>query len=210
MHRKDTRLLYGWMAFILMLLLMRMYLTESRMFAFLAWNLLLAWIPYVLSKRLMQITHKTKGWFLLLLVVLFLPNAPYIITDLVHLKKRPDIPFYFDMILVTACSLCGLFMGLLAIDRCCTWWRYRMPQASLWVFKSALFLLCGFGIYLGRYERFNSWDLLTQPHNLLAAVLGPLVRPLAHLHTWSLTLLFGAFLFLCYETLLSFTSREIK
>lgn len=140
-------------------------------FGFLVWNLFLAWIPYWASLQCAY--ERANGGRRLAIFVwcavwlVFLPNAPYIVTDFIHLQFRPPIPVWYDMVLLFAFACTGLMLGLLSL--------YEMQRTLLHQFSAGLtrFLivaaigLSGFGVWLGRFQRWNSWDLLTNPDGLL-------------------------------------------
>lgn len=137
-------------------------------FGFLVWNLFLAWVPYVASLRFGRTVGPARimriGWFVLWLA--FLPNAPYIVTDLIHLQYRPPIPIWYDMIMLFAFACTGLTLGLLSLFEIqrALWQQFSARMAQGIVFM-AIFL-SGFGVWLGRFQRWNSWDILTNPHGL--------------------------------------------
>ena len=103
------------LTFSLTLLFVRIILTGHLTYAFLAWNLFLAWIPFMISQKLS--TEKNR-WKILLLFstwLLFLPNAPYIITDFLHLRQRPPVPYWYDILLMFSAALNGLLLGLASL-----------------------------------------------------------------------------------------------
>ncbi|HMH07721.1 MAG TPA: DUF1361 domain-containing protein, partial [Terriglobales bacterium] len=101
------------------LLLFRFVRSGSFALRFLAWNLVLAAIPAVAAWFFARAMAKGTslieklGWFVIWLV--FLPNAPYIITDFVHLTTHPRIPFWYDTALITSCAGTGLLLGYTSI-----------------------------------------------------------------------------------------------
>jgi len=109
-------MLLGWCA---ALLLFRFVRSGSLTLGFLAWNLFLAAVPAVaawLFARAMgknSSTVERVAWFVIWL--LFLPNAPYIITDFVHLTPRPGVPFWYDIALLVSCAGTGLLLGYTSI-----------------------------------------------------------------------------------------------
>ena len=107
----------GFASFVSILMLaVRAFFAGEIRFGFLPWNLFLAWIPLLFAlaaDRLHRTTAPRWTWFGVCAVVwfLFYPNAPYLITDLVHLKTRPPIPRWFDLILMMSFAWTGLFLG---------------------------------------------------------------------------------------------------
>jgi uncharacterized membrane protein len=202
-HFRLSLLLGTLSAYAIAVLAFRMAWTGKLTYIFLLWNLFLAWVPYGLS--LLVVNRKAlAGWLVLPVLgawLLFLPNAPYILTDLVHLKARHGVPFWFDLMLILSFAFTGLLLGWISLlnvqQRAMQWIR----PAYTWLLVAATSLACGFGIYLGRVLRYNSWDILSDPRGLLEDVAAPLLHPRAHAGTIGTTLAFAGFLFLGYVVL---------
>lgn len=171
---------------------------DKRVF-FLTWNLFLAWLP-LLFVLLARRSHKaslpkviTLG--LLALWLLFFPNSPYIITDLLHLNGHFQGPIlWYDSVLFFLFALVGLLVGLYSLKIV---HQTIVKMAGIkwgWVAVLSSLLLSGFGVYLGRYSRWNSWHLFSKPDQLVADILLQLQNPFA----LQLTLLFTTTLFLLY------------
>ncbi|WP_407523437.1 DUF1361 domain-containing protein [Lacibacter sp. MH-610] len=195
------RILFFSVGFTIALYLVRVVYTGSLLFLFIPWNLFLAWLPFYFSTKMKseQTIPVKLLWFCSWL--LFLPNAPYLITDLVHLEPRPYVPYYFDLVLLFSAAWNGLLLGLLSFQQI---ERQLNMYFDKWKVNSiifVLFLLCGFGIYLGRFDRYNSWHIITQPFDLATDIIRYTLQPLQHLHTWAVTVLFGAALWLMYQTM---------
>ena len=134
-------------------------------FLFLLWNLFLAWIPYLVSSYLVWRQPKSRsvwiGGFLLWLI--FLPNAPYIITDLFHLRPKTGVPYWLDLMILISFAWTGLILGLASLRHLHIHLFNQLGKWWGWLITACLLLLSGFGVYLGRFERWNSWDLFTDP-----------------------------------------------
>ncbi|MCB0650657.1 MAG: DUF1361 domain-containing protein [Saprospiraceae bacterium] len=171
-------------------------------FMFLAWNLFLAWIPFLIAYHLERIRNafqvKMVIWAFLLVWLLFLPNAPYLVTDLVHLKYRPPLPLWYDMILLFSFAWTGLLLGFFSLVFAGEFWaKYIHPRTDgLFVFCSLL--LCSFGIYIGRFQRWNSWDILTDPANLIRDIFDIFLNPVHNLRVLGITAIFFCLLSLGY------------
>ena len=100
---------------------------------------------------------------LLFLWLLFIPNAPYIITDFVHLNDRPPVPLWFDLVLLLISSMNGLIFGFISIGQVESIIVKYRAGISLTLFRIFIILAMSYGVYLGRYLRFNSWDALINP-----------------------------------------------
>ena len=196
------------LTFSLILLLIRVFLTGQLTYAFLAWNLFLAWIPFVISQKL---SVANNWWKILLLFsawLLFLPNAPYIITDFLHLRQRPPIPYWYDILLLFSAALNGLLLGLaslLVVEKFLIQ-RYGNRISALLMFCS--FFLSSFGVYIGRYLRWNSWDIITNPNDIASDILERVLNPFDHFGTWSVTFLFGSFFYIIYYSVKNFINTK--
>lgn len=170
-------------------------------FMFLVWNLFLAWVPYWIAislKGFYKLSHsKIIAGSLLLGWLLFFPNAPYIITDLLHLHNRYPIPFWYDLMLFVSFAWTGLMLGLISLHEVRVFIRDIYSEKWSWFFVLGSTVLCGFGVYLGRCLRWNSWDILTQPGLLFQDIFYSLQDGMA----LKITLIFSIFLLLGYMTL---------
>ena len=185
-------------SFALLLVLLRMKITQTGHYFFLVWNLFLAGIPFLITKayELSRQWHNSAfiRFLTFLTWLLFLPNSPYIITDLVHLHNRHEGLIWFDLFLVFVFAINGLILGLLSLldMAALITERYGKSAAAYSIFKVCL--LSGFGIYLGRFLRFNSWDVVTKPKVLLVEIMQSLQEP----KVWVVTLAFGGFLWILF------------
>src|SRR5437660_7581390 len=171
------------------------------------WSLCLAWLPLGFAFFADRF-RASRACFLAFgfLWLLFLPNSPYLVTDLVHLKLRLPVPFWFDILLVQSFVLTGLLLGFLSlylmhrlVSRSCGW---RIG----WFFTLMMIGLTGFGIYLGRFEHWNSWDLFTSPLTLSADILGLIRHPHANKTAFVFSTLCAVFLFLTYAAFYALTA----
>jgi len=141
-------------------------------FRFLIWNLILAWIPLLIA--LIVYDRYRRGRPLLLLApalvlwLLFLPNAPYIVTDFVHLSAGSPAPLWQDGVEVSAFAWTGMLLGFVSLYLVHAVARHRLGAVPSWIGVLGVLALISVGVYLGRVKRWNSWDLLTQPGARLA------------------------------------------
>lgn len=194
--------------FCLALLALRMYVKESLFYGFLVWNLFLAIVPYAISLWLLQ-THWIRKHTLPLLLVLgiwllFLPNAPYLITDLMHLRHARSSLSWLDPFMLFAFALTGLLFGIISLHHvfCVLSAKWSVAAAKRLLFF--VVFLCGFGIYLGRFQRWNSWELFSDPILLLRDCFRSLSHPAYRIKTWGITLGFGSFLWILFLTIQPF------
>lgn len=187
----------------LMLTVVRVAYTCSITHAHTIWNLFLAWIPLGLAglatrSRPTPVLARLAcglGW------LLFLPNAPYLITDLVHLHRGGEIPLLYDVVLLFSAATCGLAVGLVSLR-----WMQVAVSARLGVWLGRTMSVTalgatGFGMYVGRYLRWNSWDVLLRPTSLARDLWLHVAHPVQHWQAWALALLFATLLLLAYGLL---------
>ena len=178
--------------------------TGSGYYIFLVLNLFLAGVPLFFSTALRLATHWRVHWIIRVAVfslwLFFLPNAPYILTDILHLTRSSQVPAWYDLAMLLSCSGTGLLMGYLSLIDVQAIVARSFGSAWGWIFAMVSLVLSGFAIYLGRFLRWNSWDVLVEPSRLFD-LLGGALHPWAHTQAVSVTLIFGVILALGYITL---------
>ena len=209
-HRKLINAFVTSTGLAALLWMCRVYFSHTTYYGFLLWNLFLAFIPFGISNLLVHYQGKHRSqrhstlinivwWLLFGAWLLFFPNAPYLITDIIHLSPRHRVPLWYDAALLFIAALTGLWAGCLSLLQMEGLWLQRFPKINANLFVIGVLLLCGFGIYLGRVMRFNSWDVINNPIGLASVILKRLSLPWQHLRTWSVTLLFAAILWAGYS-----------
>ena len=189
--------------FSVCLVLYRMERTGTIYFSFLLWNLFLALVP-VLFSALAWLASRSR-WKLLALLflvpwLLFFPNAPYILTDLLHLKARAAMPLWYDMVMLLSFGLNGLFLGYISLVMVESVLQRIFDRTVAVVGSMAFTFASAYGIYLGRYHRLNSWDVWIDPMGIVDQVLDPLLHPMEHAHVWAITLMLGSMIYLGYRS----------
>ena len=201
-HLRQNSALILMGAFCICLLLVRAKLTHSLFYFFLIWNLFLAYLPLAVSSYIMEkpylIENKWRFYPAVIIWLLLLPNAPYIITDFIHLKRETTVPVWFDVLLLISFSLTGLLFGLKSMKQMFYILTIQFNYAIVWVVLFFVNILCGFGIYVGRFLRYNSWDVLHKPLELTQNILYSLVTSPQCVTAWGVTLGFGTFLFILF------------
>ena len=192
---KTSKIIILLCIYSLLLVVFRVYYTKSIFYLFMVWNLFLAIIPYVISKHLKQIKSKKTLYILFPVWLIFLPNAPYIITDFVHLHQGTQMPVWFDLVLILSFSITGMLLFFISLNNVFLLVEYHFSNKKAWFLSVFVLFLSSFGIYLGRYLRWNSWDIIHKPQFLLQDVLTRIIHPMHHPKTWGITFGFG-FLFL--------------
>jgi uncharacterized membrane protein len=171
------------------MLAVRTVYADSLAYIGLAWNLLLAWLPMVAALTAYNLKKRdARGVWLLIapcafLWLLFFPNAPYILTDILHLGPRNGVPLWYDLIMLVAFAWTGTFLGLVSLYLMHTLVRRTAGGFTGWLFTFAVLAVTGFGVYLGRFPRWNSWDLFISPLELLGDIWQRARHPLAHPRT---------------------------
>ena len=184
--------------------------TDQLRYGFLIWNLFLAWLPLLfalLVRELYQSGDRRKWLFASLAGawLLFFPNAPYIFTDFIHLLHRPFQHFWVDLTLILLCALTGLVLGFVSLYLMQSVVTRMLGRALSWLFIAGVAGLSGFGIYLGRFLRFNSWDVILQPKKLYHGIGTWVADPFANHMTFVLPALFATFMFIAYVMLYALT-----
>ena len=176
----------------------------------LVWNLFLAWIPWFMA-LLAERSCRRAGRITLLAVLyavvwlLFFPNAPYILTDLLHLQVLPPIPVWFDLFLIFSFAWAGLFLGFSSLYTMQRLVAEKLGRALGWIFTLVILAVSSFGIYLGRFLRWNSWDVLVDPRGLAGDILTRLAHPTAYPRTYAVSFLATVVFTVVYLTLYAMT-----
>ncbi len=195
------------------LAMFRIYYSSRITYFFLTWNLLLACIPLIVSTFIVLNYRKLNHLVLLPLVMLwllFFPNAPYIVTDLFHLQPRHNVPVWYDLVLILFFSWNGLIIGFISLLDIQYVLNRVYNKFIGWIFSVSALVLGALGIYIGRFLRWNSWDVLTNPLRLLEDIAVRIANPLYHHSAWAITLLFSLFLLTAYATILQMVKMRTK
>lgn len=187
----------------IMFLIMRIGYTTSSTYSFMVWNLFLAWLPLFFVILLRRINRKkafNKSLFAILafLWILFFPNALYIITDLFHLKFRVGAPLWFDLIMLVSFSWNGLILGFYSLFLMQIIVGRKFGNVAGWIFAVFVLVVSSFGIYIGRYQRWNSWDVFINPIILLQDICYRLLSPFEYPALFGMTILFSLFFVVGY------------
>jgi uncharacterized membrane protein len=186
--------------FCLALLAARMIYSGTQTYAFLAWNLLLAILPLVLSVMIdAAVPLGRRGPILVMgaLWLVLLPNAPYLVTDFIHLEYLPPVPLWFDVLLFMSFAWTGLLLGLVSIHILKVHTLQRVGALRTWATILVVLTASSAAIYLGRFDQWNSWDIFVRPLTLLRAIFSPHAIPRAAAVTFG----FALFLLVAYTCL---------
>lgn len=181
----------------ILLVAARVAYTDTNRHTGLIWNLFLAWIPFILAYFAHAISWKRIWVFLVVpfvavLWLLFFPNAPYMLTDLQDLARGTgqEAPLWYDVIIVGWCSWTGTLLGVISLYLMQDIIARNFNRWAGWVFVFVISGLSSFGIYLGRFVRLNSWDILQDPAETAMEILGIVIDPSRRLAVFSMSYTF--------------------
>ncbi|SHJ92820.1 Uncharacterized membrane protein [Clostridium cavendishii DSM 21758] len=203
------------------MLLFRKIIFGSIGYKFLIWNLFLAWIPLIFSIIIgytyafykQNIFRKIYLLILGVVWVVFYPNSPYIVTDFIHLS---GIEYYFrnlgysmnfilwyDFIMIALFILTGFLLGFISLYMIQMLLIDKFNKCIGWLFVVFIMFLSSFGIYLGRFVRWNSWDIVVKPTTVINSIFGSSKN-----YAIEFTISFGFFLILIYFALYYLTNMN--
>ena len=191
------------------LVLARVAYSDSGRHLGLIWNLFLAWIPFMLAYFAHAVSWRRATLYLIIPVIAFLwliffPNAPYMLTDLQDLSRRAtEAPLWYDVIIVVWCSWTGMLLGVISLYLMQDIIVRSFGRTAGWVFVFVISGLSSFGVYIGRFVRLNSWDILQNPAETAQGILGIVIDPSRRLAAF--TLLYTVFFLFVFLLLYSFS-----
>lgn len=192
---------------------LRIERTHNWHYVLLPWNLFLAWLPLIFALGVYHLHHRGERRSVRLAVLaglwlLFFPNAPYIFTDVVHMWTYFRMAFWMDLSLVLLIALTGFLLGFVSLYLMQTIVTERFGQLAGWLFILPVAWLTGFGVYLGRFLRWNSWDAIVHPVDLTHSIGHLAAHPIANSASLVFPTLFATFLFLGYLMLYALTHLQ--
>ncbi|MEO6546497.1 MAG: DUF1361 domain-containing protein [Ferruginibacter sp.] len=197
------KILVSFTLFVVALIFCRILYSGNYGYIFLSWNLFLAWIPYKTSLYLSPEKINTN-WRAAVLIagwLLFFPNALYIITDLVHLEKKTNVPTWYDLVLLFSSAIAGLLMAFASLYNVEKFFIKKVGKPAAGKLMVFCLFIGSFGVYLGRFLRWNSWDVVANPLILVKEIAVRFAFPLENYRTWAITLLFTVLFSLLYFTI---------
>ena len=169
---------------------------------FLIWNLFLAAVPYLISKWMYRrICEKGSMLLFFLLFIawlLFIPNSFYILTDLFHLGNFSGIPLWFELAMILSFAWNGLILGILSVRQMEKMMERYLAKRTELYFICPIMFLNSLGVYIGRYLRFNSWDVITNPLQLVTDISNLAFHPFLFKYAWGMVICFSIFITLVY------------
>jgi uncharacterized membrane protein len=171
-------------------------LSGTDSYTFLAPNLALAWIPLIAALAAYWSARNRITFFLILPIFaliwfIFFPNAPYLLTDFQHLAStNSSSPLWFDVILLIWFAWTGLLLGVTSLYLMQEIVSRSLNATAGWIFAIGATTLSSFGVYLGRFLRWNSIDILQDPLLIAKDMYGIIRHPISNLPTYFFTILF--------------------
>lgn len=191
--------------FAITLLFTRFFMADAFTYGFLAWNLFLAWIPLGFAWLAIKVADwkwpTWSQWVFMFGWLLFFPNAPYLLTDLGHLARITQwnvVPLGFDVVMLLSFVINGFVLAFLSLFLLENVWIKRFNTKFANCLSVAVLVLTGFGMYIGRFLRWNSWDIFFNPISIFTDAVTRLTSPIQHPRTWGFTLLYSSFLVMIY------------
>jgi uncharacterized membrane protein len=218
LRTEMDRLLTLSMVFSCLLVGARMLHTGRITFLSMVWNLFLAYVPYFittcLSRRPQWVTRKPLFTLFFIAWLLFIPNSFYIITDLFHLGDHSgagltgktalsrandrQAPQWLDLALIFSFAWNGLLLGVLSVRQMEKIMEPFLPARHDIFFLYPVMWLNALGVYTGRYLRYNSWDVITNPFQLFWDIAGMITHPLRNQYAWDMIFCFFILMTLMY------------
>ena len=188
----------------------RIAYSNTHDYSALIWNLILAWIPFVFASIAYGFSWSRKLLYLVvpvcaLIWLVFFPNAPYILTDFQHLSTNANnAPIWYDVLMLVWFAWTGLLLGVVSLYFMQEIVTRAFGRTTGWAFTILVTILGSIGIFLGRFYRWNSWDLLGDPVPIAHDVWGWLRHPFANLRVYGFTLLFTLLFLFVYLAIHAF------
>jgi len=191
--------------FIIILSILRVFIWGRLGALYILWNVFLAFIPFIISLILIEFIYEkklTKAFLLIgiFLWILFIPNAHYIITDLIHVGEVRQVPDIYDAFLLFSGALIGLFFGLYSLSHMEQIIKARFSNKIASIAMPIIFLLIGFGIYIGRFMRFNSWDFFSNYSTIFRSFNEIFLNKYNYIGVFVYTILFASFVYVSYKS----------
>ncbi len=183
----------------------RVFFFDTQSFVYILWNIFLSAVSFITSSIILLYINKDNFYnplfiFGFLIWILFLPNAPYVITDFIHLGEIRTVPLIYDIILLFVSSTASLLFGLYSMEQMEKVFSYRFSKKTVNGITLLIIFFTSFGIYLGRSLRFNSWDFFLNYNALFKSVVDIFVNPSKHTNAYFYTIIFFFLILVCYKS----------
>lgn len=186
--------------------------SDSFLHKYMMWNLFLAWIPFLCALWMASMyRRRASAWLYLLpflVWLLFFPNAAYLITDLYNLDEFPPVPYWYDIGFFVTMAWTGLLLAVASLQIVQRMVKQSFGMIWSWIVVLVVVGLNGVGIYLGRFLRWNSWDVVTDPLAVIQDAITPFLHPIAYRQPVAIIIVFSAMLLVFYVSVLALQQRE--
>jgi uncharacterized membrane protein len=166
---------------------------------FLVWNLFLAWIPLGLALWLTTVRRRWATVVIFLAWLAFLPNAPYLVTDLVHLNRGGN-DLWRHVLQFGFAAWTGTLLGVVSMRLVHDRVEQLAGRVVGWCVVVVSVGLCAIGVVIGRFQRWNSWDLITRPSEVAATTIDWVSNPITNVRSTGVAIAIAAFFGLAYLT----------
>ncbi len=195
-------------------LLVEIHETGSSFYRFLVWNLFLAWVPLGAALACNALARRRIFWLAAgagVVWLLFFPNAPYMLTDYIHIRDTPDAsPLWWDALMLSSFVWTSLMLGFFSLYLMQEVWRAHLGRLASWLLAVLALGLGSFGVYLGRFIRLNSWDALLHPRSVAHIIATQLENPFHQPRLVGVLGLLTAFMLIGYVVVCSFAAFRVE
>jgi uncharacterized membrane protein len=191
----------------------RSWYKHDSFYRFLDWNLFLAWAPVAFALGAYECARRGVGLvatLLGLLWILFFPNAPYMLTDFIHLQESPTTPLWYDGLMLSAFAWTALLLGFFSLYLIQEVWRRAVGRVVAWLGVVGALALGSFGVYIGRFIGFNSWDALLHPGRVAHVIDTQLENPFHHPRVAASLVVLTSFLTVAYAVFYTFAGLRLR
>jgi len=191
------------------LIFTRIVIEGNLTFLFLIKNLGLAWLPYLISQffKITSLT-KTKMGIALFFWLLFFPNTIYTITDLEYVFYRPSLKVWFDIIMLFSYAVLSVFLGLASLRNFEVLMLKKYGKMKSTILVIVALQLGSIGVYLGRFKRLNSSDVLTKPKELFLELNEIFSSSLGDSNLYIITIVFTIAMYILYYGVFHFAKNH--
>ena len=189
--------------------------SDSRFSLYTIWNIILAIIPFFISYHLLQYSKRGKNNILVYVIgsilwLLFLPNAPYLVTDIIHVGKSIGVPLWLDSLTLFCSAWVGMLLAIHSLSFMEKLFREKFSKHFATFLIMISILLSSFGMYIGRFVRLSSWDLLVHPRGVFDNIYSAFYNPINYQEAYAFILLFFSFILVSFYAWKFTQDKELK
>lgn len=201
-RKQEFRALIKLSLIAVLLVICRLILPNHRSLGFLIYNLFLAFIPLIISTYIRYYSSKkTKISNLIcgIIWLIFFPNAPYILTDGLHVIGPSSAFVFIDVVIWIYILLIAFWIALLSLDDIETILLKQVKnRLFVHVVVAFIILISAYGIYLGRDLRLNSWDIVLRPYSLIEFIYQSFANETPGFFNWNAVVFYSIIIYLGY------------